>query len=254
MITGATSASAMLVASDGGWTPHFGAWKPTDWSALAAWVTVTIAVVAASVAWRQLHEARRLRREQAQPYVVLYMEPSAASAHFIDLILKNLGKTAASDVRVTTTPALKRSVQGGGVDDVWLPESIPVLVPGQEWRVFWDAGFDRLNREDLPLRYEATVTFTDSTGKSYLVPSVLDWSAHKGHRWATVYGAHDAAKALQEISKTLGKWQEDLHGGLAVFVRSGDAKDEQERERYEEFLGRQQAKREADDDDDGSPS
>jgi hypothetical protein len=45
----------------------------------------------------------------------------------------------------------------------------------------------------------------------------------------TVYGAHDAAKALRNISKTMGAWKE-AGGGLSVHVRDGDAKDERARD------------------------
>ena len=60
---------------------------------LAALATLLVAVVASRHAKRQvdgaraqLDEARALRREQAQPHVVLYAEPSAISPDFIDLV------------------------------------------------------------------------------------------------------------------------------------------------------------------------
>jgi hypothetical protein len=36
--------------------------------------------------------ARALREEQAQPYVAVYMEPSAATLQIIDLVVRNLGR------------------------------------------------------------------------------------------------------------------------------------------------------------------
>ncbi len=215
-----------------GWV-DFGAWKPDDWSALAAWVTAAVAVAAGWIALGQLGEARRLRLEQAQPYVVLFMEPSAADPKFIDLVVRNLGATAARDVELTISPTAQRSLQGGGCEDVWLPTSLPVLVPNQEWRTFWDFTPER-SAADLPNRYEAQVAYKDSQGKeSFSTPSVLDWSTYKGRQWMTAYGLHDIGKAAREINKTLGKWQEDHRGGLAVFVRDGAAKDERQRERME---------------------
>ena len=55
-----------------------------------------------------------------------------------------------------------------------MPETLPVLVPGQEWRTFWDTTFDR-RESDLPRRHEATVKFKDSRGKEHDFKSILDW-------------------------------------------------------------------------------
>src|SRR5262245_14565535 len=73
---------------------------PEDWTAAAAWVTAFVAIAAAVVGLGQLAEARRVRLEQSQPYVVIFMEPSRAGTYFIDLVVRNFGTTAAYDVRV----------------------------------------------------------------------------------------------------------------------------------------------------------
>jgi hypothetical protein len=205
-------------------------WSPEAWAAAAAWATAGIAGIAGAVAVGQLGEARRLRVEQAQPYVVAFMEPSGAGRFFVDLVVRNFGTTAAHDVRLTIDPAPCR--RRGPWQPVWLPESIPVLVPGQEWRTFWDSG--RRWELDLPDRHEAVVAFKDSQGKE-LAPlrSVLDWSAHKDQTNLEVFGAHHAAKALRDISKTIAKWHESGYAGLAVTAWDGDAATERRRQRLE---------------------
>jgi hypothetical protein len=189
-----------------------------------------IAGIAGAVAVGQLGEARRLRVEQAQPYVVAFMEPSGAGRFFVDLVVRNFGTTAAHDVRLTIDPAPCR--RRGPWQPVWLPESIPVLVPGQEWRTFWDSG--RRWELDLPDRHEAVVAFKDSQGKE-LAPlrSVLDWSAHKDQTNLEVFGAHHAANALRDINKTIAKWHESGYAGLAVTAWDGDAATERRRQRLE---------------------
>ena len=47
-----------------------------DWSAIGTCVTVVVATVAGLIAFFQVREARRLREEQAQPYVVAYLDAS----------------------------------------------------------------------------------------------------------------------------------------------------------------------------------
>jgi hypothetical protein len=144
------------------------------WSAAAAWSTLLVALVAARVAYGQLQEAARLRREQAQPYVVAFMEPSVADEVHVDLVLKNLGATAALDVQVHIEPQPRRAKQPGLSEALEVPAALPVLVPGHEWRAFWDSIHQRKD-SSLPDVHEAVVTFGDSIGKRHEYRFVLDW-------------------------------------------------------------------------------
>jgi hypothetical protein len=233
-----------------GTTPYLALGSAEQWAAGAAWFTAAVAVAAGVIALRQVTEARRLREQQAQPYVVTYMEPNAATPHIIDLVVRNFGTTAAYNVRLHVEPAVMRSAQGGENEPVWIFDTLPVLVPTQEWRTMWDFGPSRFE-SGLPDRHRAEVHFQDAKGRE-LGPLVahLDWGAFKGRRWVTVYGVHDAAKALRDISSTLKKWQEGTRG-LKVFVRSGDAKDERDRQ---EILQWQEQQRAAQSDQDSEPS
>lgn len=233
-------------------------WSPEAWGALAAWITAAVAVAAGYVALDQLGEARqarleqaRLRKEQAQPYVVAYMAFSEASTFLVDLVVRNFGATAAHDVHLAIDPWPRRSIdqerqrdaspadaQQGTPDQaesdhgyVWLPDRIPVLVPGQEWRTLWDTG--RRLSTDLPDHHNARISFLDSQGESYCTEAALDWRIIKDREMVTVYGAHEAAKALRDLSKTAAKWKEGPTGGLRVYVRDGDAKDQRQREHIE---------------------
>src|SRR4051812_12605673 len=77
-------------------------WPPETWTAIAAWATAGVAGAAGFLALRQLAEARRLRLEQAQPYVAVYMdERREVDERFHDLVIANFGKTAAFNVEVT---------------------------------------------------------------------------------------------------------------------------------------------------------
>lgn len=219
----------LVVAAGGGWPPDFAAWQPTDWTALAAGVTATTAVVAGTVALLQLRHARALRREQAQPYVVAYMDTWGPDPRFVDIVIRNFGSTLARDVRITMTPSPQQAIAGEDPEDVWLPDSIPALVPGQEWRTLWGFAPSRVD-SDLPARHDVLIDYNDSHGRPLpSTPSVLDWAAHQGRQFVTTYGLHEAAKALREINQTTQKWTNSPRGGLAVFSRNGDAVDERER-------------------------
>ena len=167
-----STASTFLDISNGGW------------SAIAAWVALLLVAVAALVAFFQLRLGQRLRAEQAQPYVVIYAEHNAAHPHFIDLIVKNFGATAARNIAITIDPPLQRS-GGGNVEEGKGPDQIRTLVPGQEWRTFWDSTIHR-KELGMPARYTATIEFSDSRERK-LGPYTfdLDWGQIMDRGWIT---------------------------------------------------------------------
>jgi hypothetical protein len=195
-----------------------GSWTPAEWSSSAEVATAIVALVAAFVGLRQLHEAQTLRRqqerdasalrrEQAQPYVAVFMEPLVAvDPKFQELVIKNFGATAAFNIRVESEPTIVREWQGN-VQDVPLPE-IPTLVPGQEWRVLWDF-FPKRHDAGLPDRYEVQVAFEDSQGTQFNLGYTLDWGMSRNRLSVTTFGVHDGVKELQEIRKRLGRLVRD---------------------------------------------
>lgn len=208
----------------------FSKWGPDAWNALAAGITALVAVIAATVAISQLSEARRLRLEQAQPYAVAFMEADTHDPQLIYLVLQNFGTTAAIDLKVRVTPGPRRSPEVGG-DQVWLPDLIPVLAPGQQWRTFWDFSPARA-KASLPSSHAAEVTYSDASGTPHTTAAVLDWAAYSGRRWVTRRGIHDVGEALRNMEKTTRKWTEGPQGGLGVFVRDGEAKDQKSRQAF----------------------
>jgi hypothetical protein len=208
----------------------------TDWIvAIASSLTFAVALVAAIYARGQIEEARKARQltvdletERSQPYVVMYMHASVASEVLIDLVIKNYGQTAATDVHIDLDPKPRRTRGGASVEqEVGLPDVIPTLAPGQEWRTLWDNGRER-NLSSLPDRHEGTVTYKGLNGKDLSSKVVLDWSIYKTRRWVELKTVHDVAKSVDEMSKTVARWGESLSGPLSVVVRNGHRKDSED--------------------------
>lgn len=213
-----------LIAAVDDNSPNFADWV----SAISTFLTLVVAVGAGIVAWKQLGEASAARKqtkdlelEKSQPYVVISMEESV-SPQFIDLVLRNYGPTAAYDVKVELDPWPRRTHDG---KDVQLPEVIPVMAPGQEWRTHWDEGSARMD-SDLPDKHVGKVTFLGVERAALHSDAILDWSIYKSRIWTVMYGIHDLTQAVRTMRDTQKKWSENIHGGLKVFSRDGDAKDE----------------------------
>jgi hypothetical protein len=224
-------------------------WDAATWSAAAAWVTVLIALVAAVVGLKQYRAASKahveqaeltqeLAREQARPYVVASLESSGVEVGFMDLVVRNYGKTAARDVRMTVEPEMVRSQDGGTSVPVKKFDVLGVLAPGQEWRTYWDRAWKR-NELGLPLLHEATLTYTDAEGTVLSDVLPLDWAPLIDRTLIEVRGLHSIADALRKLEKTVTHFRESPSGGLRVYARDGDAKDQREREAVQEWRAEQ---------------
>lgn len=153
------------------------AWGPEDWSALAEIFIALILVLAVIIAVYELQDARELRWAQAQPYVVASLETDGTEPKIVCLVIRNLGATAAEDVRLVWGTLPPRS--GADPDHAPLSEELqlPTLVPGQEWRVPWDVGPRRFQEpEEMAHTLHLMIRYTDSRSVQHHTESVLDFN------------------------------------------------------------------------------
>lgn len=200
--------------------------------ALASWALLLVAVLAAIVAWAQVNEARRLRREQAQPYVVAGMRSSAASPLIIEIFFRNYGTTAAFDVQVQADPPLTTQGDGDRIDPLMLFDVLPTMVPGEEWATWWDSATTRWESGQA-MSSTVTVSFSDSSGGKHSGKYVLDWNAHQHRQFIVRKDVDDLAKAAAKLSDNIGRVVSD--GALIV----------QDKAARREELAAQRATREA---------
>jgi hypothetical protein len=227
------SSAAFTLASIRHWLSGISA---DEVSAAAAMGTLAIALGATIVAWRQLREARTLRVAAAAPYVVVYIEPHPEADWTVQLVAKNFGATAATDVELSIDPpAVMWSRSGGTNDPIHFPSTIPLLAPGQALTTVWDSAIERRN-SGLPQRHEATVRFTDSLGaRSEKMTYVLDWALIYDRLTLSRRGVHHLAEAVEKIEKTIMRWSPSASSGLTVWTRDGEARAEREQQRYKEL-------------------
>lgn len=194
-----------------------------DWTAIGTVVTAAVAVLAAGFAALQVRELRRTREDQTRPFVIVDIQPGPAWSNLLDLVVENIGSTAARDVQISFDPPLQQSKDDGYPigESALISEGIRMLPPGRRIRAFFDASHDRI-KTDLPMRYDVTVRLKDARGRAQPDQNyTIDMGYMYGTTQVQEYGLHDAAKAISEIQKTVKKWA-DIHGRLKVWVRDED--------------------------------
>ncbi len=152
-------------------------WLPLT-SAIATMVSATAAWAAVFVVGRQVREMRRLREEQARPFVVVRLK----LGRLVSIVVENVGPAQARDVRFSFAPPLtSTSTSSGGpypaVRALALQEGLESLAPGDAFEFVLDASADRFKRSDLPMRIEASATYhqtLDGKLRRYTDTYVLD--------------------------------------------------------------------------------
>jgi hypothetical protein len=212
----------------------------TNWAAvaaLAAWATVLIYIVIGLFAWRQVHEARTLREEQARPFVIVDFEPG----WLVYLTVENLGRTIARDVSIHFDKPLTSSLQGRReLDESPLfREPIPALPPGKKIRVLFDQFNDRTEAK-LPLRYDVAVRYRGrSGGKEWKETYRLDLGMYVGSALPPK-GIPELVAEVESMRKEIEKWKGGGLRGLSVRVTDQRRLDKIDRRRMHVRVLRQQ--------------
>lgn len=186
----------------------------TAWLGLALWVMVIVALAALVYVRYHLSRIRKLSFEDNRPQVTMFMEPHAADWHLIELVVRNFGKRTAYDVRFTfnnpPTVAEYENAYEGMVDisELHLPEELPELASGQEWRTVWDSALDRRQLGGaIASRFAGTAIYYDSPQpagrwralqtrrrKPIETKFVLDWGSLPPVQRIELMTTHDLAR------------------------------------------------------------
>jgi hypothetical protein len=172
---------------------------------------------------KQVGEAKRLRRAQTRPFVVVDVEPG----FLLYLTVTNIGKTLARNVRFEFSRPLEAAA-----DKPWevaeaplLRDGVPSFPPGKKYRIFFDSFNDRAEREDLPMQYEVVVQYEDDEKHPYEDSYILDLNSIM-HTSPEEKGLPDLVRQTKEIATTLKKWTD---GAKSLLVHGRD-RDEMERQ------------------------
>lgn len=186
-----------------------------DWwvavAAIAAVVQALILAVAAVVAWKQVSEARTLRKAQTRPYVIAYLRLHTESPSFVEIVVENIGATPAESVHVEVDPPFKSSLDQGVSDRVadWglVAKGVAQIAPHQQLSTLADVLHSRFGNDELPRKYDVTITYGDGlTHEKFTSSSVLDFDAFHGKHFISPKNLGDLVDPVKKIASVLDSW------------------------------------------------
>ncbi len=178
---------------------------------IKTWRTSSATQAAAEVFALSLQVMKEARDLEIAPYVVVYFD-IAYEEKIIYLVVKNIGKSTARDIKIQFKPKL---IGNSGEDVSEIPiikNGIASLSPNHEIRTFVDsttAFF--LDRNDQPLSYEVKISFYGGLKDTQRVAEqVLDLTADKKLTKIARSGGHDLSNEVEKISRNIERIGKEL--------------------------------------------
>jgi len=206
---------------------------------ITAWMSVAmvaIYIVVAFYAWRAVREAQAARKQQtidaasarttqielskaeSRPYVVAYFD--FLDSPLIHLNLHNVGRTLASNIRVTSNPPLLSTLdKGDGHFGGFVTTPKELLAPSQCIRGLFDNGPDRFNGREMPTRFELILDYEGPAVEQVFHGEiqVLDLDQFADLTTVKRRSTHDIALEIEKVRNIMNRWNKV--GFLGVSLR-----------------------------------
>ncbi len=191
------------------------------------WRVSSAAQAAAEVFAVNLQAIKEAKESEMAPYVIALFD-IPFEEKMIYLVVKNIGKSTAQDVKIQFKPKL---ADNSGEDISELPvfkNGITSLSPGQEIRTFVDSSSAFLfGQNDQPLTYIVKISFNGWPKDTLKVTEqVLDLTADKRSSNITQHGRHDLTNEVEKISRNIERIRKEfsmLNDNLAGGVQFRNA-------------------------------
>lgn len=159
---------------------------------------------------KTLLEMKESRDQEVAPYVVAYFDVILES-HLIYLVIKNIGKSIATDVQVIFDPPLKSGSFDIG-DSVLLKDGkVASLPPSYEIRALFDTAINLYGSQELPLIYSVRISYRGGLkDDERVINQILDLSIYKGLMSIMTKGMDDLVKQVNELTKHSDKIEDAL--------------------------------------------
>lgn len=173
------------------------------------WEMADATRAAADASQQSVQQMIDVRDEETAPYVLVYFNMEETSP-LIYLIIKNIGKTPARNIRIDFDPPLQSTQQSLLEKYSPLVNGIPSLAPGQEIRTWFDL-YRRYSRANYPKTYTVKLSYYGGiSDKQRGDEQVIDLSMYEGRIYTREEGIADLVKVGNDIRRTLGRIAEEI--------------------------------------------
>lgn len=180
------------------------------------WKTWTMASAtreSARTSERTLQEMRNAREQEFAPYVVVFFSIPYGDV-LMELVVKNIGRMPARDVRISFSPPLQNTHDGLKANQMALIEhGIQSLPPDHEIKTFFDTTLNYFSKSrGLPMRYCVSASwYSINAERRFTSQWDIDLSCHADRRYVRPNDLNVLVRECEKMRKSLDALSQDIH-------------------------------------------
>ncbi|MCK4403958.1 MAG: hypothetical protein KAW02_02595 [candidate division Zixibacteria bacterium] len=177
---------------------------------IKTWQIASASKRSTEVSEKILKEMKESRDQEVAPYVVTYFDIPYGK-HWIYLVVRNVGKSVAKNVKLEFQPSLKNT-EGEEINDIPLiKEGTASIPPGYKIRTFFDSAISYFNKRELPLTYKVKVSYSGGLRADMRsTEQIMDLYAFKGLSFLDEKGVHELVKEVEKLVKYNNGMKQEL--------------------------------------------
>lgn len=182
------------------------------------WEMASATRKAAEATEKSVVEMRETRDQETAPFVIVYFDVRTEGG-LIYLVVKNIGRTVATRVKLSFTPELRCSRNDHLLGEVgFIKNGIESMPPNYEIRTLVDSSPAYFRKEELPLKYDVETTYYGGVeSKKRVTNQLLDLSAYKGVSYVRNKNIGNLVEEVEKLSKETRKINETTSDIAAAF-------------------------------------
>lgn len=191
---------------------------------IKTWEMASATRKAAEATEKSVTEIRETRDQETAPFVIAYFDVQTESS-LIYLVVKNIGRTVATQVKLTFTPSLRSSNDNRLLGEVgFIKNGIESMPPNYEIRTLVDSSVAYFGKKEIPLKYDVEITcYGGLESKKRVTNLQLDLSANKGISYVrnkTMDNLVDEVEKLVKESREIKSAASDIAAALeqGIFI------------------------------------
>lgn len=168
------------------------------------WEMASATRKAAEATEKSVLEMRETRDQETAPFIIAYFDVQT-EASLIYLVVKNIGRTVATQVKLSFTPELQSSNDNGLLKEVgFIKNGIESMPPNYEIRTLVDSSPGYFGKNELPLKYNVEITYYGGIeSKQRTANQQLDLSANKGVSYVRNKTMNNLVDVVEKLTREI---------------------------------------------------
>lgn len=134
--------------------------------AVLTFVLAIITGIYAYLTWKMVNETKRMREIQSEPNISVYFKSKDEYIGFIDLIIRNIGRGPAFNIKLSVSPDFQYSDRMNISELNLFKNGIHHLAPDQQISFFLNS-LPAMIEKKLCMRFDISVKYEDTVGNGF---------------------------------------------------------------------------------------